>query len=452
MQKDKLNSGATPSLPQNVLAEGSPAMDLNPETKGAETPTVTLLLVYFLLCVSGNPAVNNIVNMEIVLVVFAIALTVLLVLNKENLFNRRFFNITGIFSVIFLFQIIIFSFLPYFTIAGFYVRLFIGFAVIRLVKNFPLVYIQVMFYLAIVSLCFHIPDRLGQYVGFDFRGVFAFLGKIIGDPFQYREVICFHTFMNILPERNAGMFWEPGAFAGYLIIAVGFLGLNKNNIPKKNYMRILIVLTLTLLSTQSTTGYLVYPLALLTHLNLQKAKNVKKGIIRFFFITIIIPIIFIFIGYTYKGIHFVNEKIEDRFYAVITESSNWHRSRFGSLLFDMKYIKERPLTGWGLHPKTRYALDPWITEGEGMGNGMSDFTAKFGITGMSVFLVTVFLGIYSITNRDARKSVVMLLVLIFLLQGEAFLGHPLFLGLMFLSCTQKEKRNVPLNPPQIQSS
>ncbi len=62
-----------------------------------------------------------------------------------------------------------------------------------------------------------------------------------------------------------------------------------------------------------------------------------------------------------------------------------------------------------------------------MGNGMSDFTAKVGITGMLVFL-----GIYSIANRDARKSACVLLVLMIVLQGEAFLNYPFFLSLMFL--------------------
>ena len=231
------------------------------------------------------------IDSEIVYTIFAIALAVLLFLNKEGVVNQSFVAIAGIFSIIFLFQFIIFFFFPYFTIAGFYVRLFIGYAVVRLVKDFLLAYIQVMFYLAIASLCFFIPDQLGQYIGFDFRSVFASLDEIVGAPHQYREVIYFHTFMNLLPERNAGMFWEPGAFAGYLALAIGFLGLHKEKLPKAIYVRFLIVLSLTLFTTQSSTGYLVFPFALLTHLNLQKAKNLRKGIIRFLVFLTVFPLV-----------------------------------------------------------------------------------------------------------------------------------------------------------------
>ncbi len=337
-------------------------MDLNnPKTlsysKGDENSIVALLLVYFLLCVSGNPALASIVKMEIVFIVFAIVLAVLMFLNKGRVFNQRFLTIAGIFSIIFLFQIIIFSFFPYFTIAGFYVRLFIGFAVIRLVKGFPLAYIQVMFYLAIVSLCFHIPDQLGQYVGFNFRGIFAFLGKIIGGQGLSSDVIYFHTFMNLLPERNAGMFWEPGAFAGYLIVAIGFLGLNKDKLPKVLYVRFLIVLSLTLLTTKSTTGYLVFPFALLTHLNFQKAKTLRKGIVRFLVFATIFPLSLVIIYMSYHNIEFLFDKVKNQRYQLENRGNNWHKTRFGTLALDWKYIKERPLTGWGPHPKTRYAFN-----------------------------------------------------------------------------------------------
>lgn len=70
---------------------------------------------------------------------------------------------------------------------------------------------------------------------------------------------------------------------------------------------------------------------------------------------------------SFNKLGFLHDKIYDQHYGVETRSNRWHGTRFGSLVFDLKYIKERPLTGWGLHPKTRYALDPWVTEEEGNG-------------------------------------------------------------------------------------
>lgn len=73
-------------------------------SKGAETSIAMLLLVYFFMCVSGNPTTNSIVDSEIVYTIFAIALAVLLFLNKEGVVNQSFLAIAGIFSIIFLFS------------------------------------------------------------------------------------------------------------------------------------------------------------------------------------------------------------------------------------------------------------------------------------------------------------------------------------------------------------
>ena len=88
---------------------------------------------------------------------------------------------------------------------------------------------------------------------------------------------------------------------------------------------------------------------------------------------------------------------------------------------------------------------------EGMGNGMSDFTAKFGITGMLIFLAMLFRGFLSLANRNAWQALIGLAVIALALQGEAFLSYPLFLGLMVL-CPPTQKRYLARRPVTLRTS
>ena len=69
---------------------------------------------------------------------------------------------------------------------------------------------------------------------------------------------------------------------------------------------------------------------------------------------------------------------------------------------------------------------------EGMGNGFSDFIAKFGILGMFLYLLTLYRGTIYYNRGNSLRSLHIILIVVIMLQGEAFLGFPLFLGLMFL--------------------
>lgn len=61
--------------------------------------------------------------------------------------------------------------------------------------------------------------------------------------------------------RNSGPFWEPGAFQGYIWIAVLLLLFNVDEERIKHRKFVFALLIITLLTTQSTTGYVLLVLA-----------------------------------------------------------------------------------------------------------------------------------------------------------------------------------------------
>ena len=117
--------------------------------------------------------------------------------------------------------------------------------------TFCKLYTNIMYYMSWCSLFFlsikiFFPGLIGKIS-------YSFKGSLI-----YASYICnpFYTFNrgDFSEIRNYGPFWEPGAFQGFLVIALLCLFVCQKEL--KNSKRKLIILVITLISTQSTTGYI----------------------------------------------------------------------------------------------------------------------------------------------------------------------------------------------------
>lgn len=141
---------------------------------------------------------------------------------------------------------------------------------------------------------------------------------------------------NYFFERNAGPFWEPGAFQGFLVIAIFFLLNYKEAFKHKSI--IMIVLLITLLTTQSTIGYIVFLISLLGFskdyvkclfgkiklLNNRKKTNMLIYIISLLFI--------IFVGYIILLSGNISNKFDDNNGSYIERKTDINESL--AVLFD----------------------------------------------------------------------------------------------------------------------
>lgn len=391
------------------------------------------LLVLFLIAFSGNPALAIPFGWEPLLVAFAIILAGLLIHAQRPLIEPKGAGPFAVFIGLLLAQAVIFLFFPFITMAGFVVRLFIGYAVIRLVVDFPLAYVRVMVCLAQVGI---ILWGLGK-----FGIVKPLLGAVppwMLNPWNGERAfaLLLHTFytdaaLNV--QRNAGMFWEPGAFAGYLLLALLFCGLWGNTLERREYRASLVWLTIALLTTSSTAGYVLLPFVLLfnfRHAGGTVTAQLRRGMLLYFagFFILCSAVI------GYSQVEFVGRKIDEQLNKtlyVAEYNRGLMNTRFGSLLFDWEYIKQSPLIGWGIHPDTRYRMHSEADRATGHGNGLTDFTARFGFVGLIAFGAFVWRGLSRLSGRPQRSLIGLLLILIMLF-SETFLNFPLFLGLMFL--------------------
>jgi hypothetical protein len=369
------------------------------------------------------------------MIAFFIFLLVLYLTRKKSPLALSDLSVIFLFLMILAVQALFFNFFPLVTIAGFIIDLFVGFAAVRLVNNFPRIYINVMYVICTVSLCFYVPEQLFHAVGRDFASLFTPIVYLVREVFLYccdTHILVYNFEFPAEVHRNAGIFWEPGAFAGYILLALIFLGLKKDSYEKQFYMTRLYVMLITLFTTLSTMGYLVCSVVLMIHY--RPGGRTAAANLGWLSIIIMVSPLLSYGAVRIWNLDHMGPKIIHQYENAVSRSGdNWQRTRFGQVLWDWKYIKRRPIIGWGLHPKTRYALDPRdMLLSKGQGNGLLGFVHTFGLLGLGVFVAAAWKGLYILSGNNFFRSVLAVAAILLMSNGEGFLRSPLFLGLMFL--------------------
>jgi hypothetical protein len=320
-----------------------------------------------------------------------VILSIILIMRNKVVFEGRFFLLLFGFAIYFLaitikYREIHASFLIT------YVYLF--FLAYVLIKAFGLkifmIFEHIHYYLAILALIFW----AGQIV---LRGdtLYSILGKIPGiEPFSHVTGEGYNIFLySVQPvfssilysfaiPRNCGYAWEPGAFAVYLCLAI-FINLFFTG-PDTNRRTRLWVLIIALLSTQSTTGYLIFMVLIASYL-LKKQLNI---------IILVLPVTIVALVYV-SSLPFMSKKVinliddtkridqlvED-YYGSETAANP---QRFTSLMIALVDFRNNPVLGIGIHAEDSwtYKIGSNISAISGIGNLM----AQFGLVGFLFFII-----------------------------------------------------------------
>ncbi|SHF43597.1 hypothetical protein SAMN05444274_105210 [Mariniphaga anaerophila] len=378
------------------------------------------LPMFFMLCFSGNPMVtsqsysNSLLIGYTVLLLFYVFFVIDLQIFKKSL--GIFIGLLLSFSVIVFSQRIILGFVSYPGVLGIILKTILGLATLLLYQNqkvdFLDAYIKVMTFLAILSLPFFLLNQFGVY-GLD-------TGKSLTKSLLIYT--SFYPFPGEVVARNSGMFWEPGAFSGYLILALLFIALKNRKFQIGPYRKEIPWILIGLLTTMSTTGFIVLGVII----TINSLQNYKFGKLVF------MPIAIIIMYYSYYSLDFMKEKIDYQYSLVKNMNENdVSNTRMGAFYMDLKYIKSQPIIGNGLHIKTRFRFHHNVTGDIGHGNGMSNFMASWGIPLFLFWLFCVFKFALKV-SRSYWTSFSVLFIIILLLQGEQFLNYPVFLSFFFL--------------------
>ncbi len=295
-------------------------------------------------------------------------------------------------------------------------KLLFGTAVVSLLKEkFRYAFFDVMSVIAAISLvCFgmqvlHIPFPF-EFVNFRSPRFFTI--------YVYNYVV-----EDLRMLRNSGAFWEPGAFACYLMF-IPLLFMDKWMTMIKKHPVKCVILGLAFLTTFSTTGFIAFFVCVLIGIVPQSRR-------KFLLLLTLVPVLLLIFYRAYDTLDFLGDKVDRQNDEVVEYEGhqNFSNTRIGSLVFDLHYIQKHPLIGNGMLETTRYADHPELWGLElGHGNGFSNYMAQMGIPLFVLFFVLVYL----LFPFSRYQRIAIIVVLLLLLQGEQLFNYPLLLSFPFI--------------------
>ncbi len=243
--------------------------------------------------ISGNPGFNIILPYYATLIcMFVFVLTYLLVIQK--IVDKAISIYVLFWTCLFLFHGYYIDEFGFNSALHIIMKMTIGVSLLLLLKSkFVPYYLDVILFFSVVSLiCFAYNHIFGVLP-------YANLGSNIDEGRGFRvSSIIYTQLYNLNNEglsfRNCGPFWEPGAFQGFvnLAIMIGLLSFEEKERDEKWYIRQLIFV-LTIITTFSTGGYIVLALNVIYYIvTTRKLTKTSKMVMFILFISVSIFVFF----------------------------------------------------------------------------------------------------------------------------------------------------------------
>lgn len=370
-----------------------------------------ILLMTLLILMSGSPVLNQpILFGGIGVSALVYSFLRLDVRKREKLWKYLCFLI-----IVFLAQKVVLGYISYLGSINVLAKIVFGATVMWVLKGrFRVTYLNVMYFFSVVSLLFFSLE----FIGFKVPDLFH-----VGE--ERNSILIFSSLNNIDELRNCGPFWEPGAYACYLLL-VPLLYIDDLRAFVANNKKKAVVLLLALVTTISTTGYICLFIIIL-YCYMSVSKN------RFMSYIVFLPIAVAIAYIAYTRLDFMGAKIEEQTEYSLKKDGEFSNTRLGALLFDLYYIKKHPIVGNGLDERTRYADDPYLWgKSLGHGNAFSNYAAQMGIVSLIVY--------FALLYRAFGNKLIVPIVVALLFQGEQLMNYPLYSALPFIILPLKHKR------------
>lgn len=384
---------------------------------------IDYLVMFLFITVSGNPFFTA--DLKTLTVQFA--LVMFLFFNRKRRFSNQIVLFFTVLVIIYLIQALVFSFFSFSNMMGMFLRVMTAyFTLMVLGTKFIEYYIRVMFFLALMSLPFFVVYNIDPNILVPYSTLVSGEESFI-DKYSMMGVYSFWVDDEF---RNAGNFWEPGAFGGYMLVA--FMFNFYSNEEKKN--RRSVVFLIAIISSLSTTAYV----SLFIFLSIIFFTRLSSIWLRF-----IATVVIVFSGYfAFYSFDFLGEKIK----AQIEETKNMdayrgsaNTQRFLNVLRDVKDFEGHEIVGRGTHPTTRYTFDK---ENQIRTVGLSDVLVRFGLPFFVLMLVMMYRSISSYLQAQRRWSVAgcvgIFITLLITLMSEAYFNYPMYWSLLFLLFVYKK--------------
>lgn len=286
-----------------------------------------------LIILLSNTVYFGLINRKSTLVVFIFTTIIALLINninlkKENIIILLILSISIIMSVVLNIDIVDKTYIIS-IIQNLIILWSVGICVGYIEKQYFInKFIDIICFFSVISIiCIFISNFIPQYSSFFYESnEYAHNNYLISPFYMWGNTEVW--------TRNSGPFWEPGAFQGFINIAILFILTSNINIRNMNIK--LIILVITLLTTQSTTGYILFVLNIIFFGGEILRKLKRNNLLLKIFMVVIFTL-----GIT---VIFTSNNIEEKFTSKENPSAT---IRANDVINSIKLISERPLRGIG---------------------------------------------------------------------------------------------------------
>lgn len=296
---------------------------------------------------------------------------------------------------------------------GLIVRVYYAFFVLCILKKeFIPYFLKGSYTLSILSLPFY-------FLGVAFPQIYHVIYDLFGnsktifatDRLDGLNFFIYTFDLNNL-HRNSGFMWEPGAFAGILLMTLVLqLIITDFKINKKVILIVLCVVTT--FSAMAFLGLYLILIFLLCKANLKY--KIVYGFLGLFLVFYGLNSSFIFDK--------IQKQYEKNFVTMEIEESVPIPDRILSFRYDLEQFKRHPLIGTGLNSSNRFQN---FSIYSGSSVGFSDYMVKFGIYGI-FFLLFNLLNTLKKINKEQYNvlNILIPIVFIFISVSEVFIDLPI---------------------------
>jgi hypothetical protein len=393
---------------------------------------IDLILSIILYIISTRTSVislSNIFSLLIMLVLFFVYFDIKRYSLDKGFFKLLFFYI----ALIFLYTIFFQSFNPMFSLTLIEAGIS-AYLVLKMVgMRFFIYFVRITYVLALISLPLFL---IQQFFYGELNAINSLIESIIpswefGGALDSNSFI--YTMKENAPDRNSGFMWEPGAFAAYLSLAIYFHVITTNF----KLDRVLIVLTLALLTTFSSMGYIALSALIILYV-IRKHSN---------HIVLFVPVLVIALIFIFK-LDFMTSKLETEYNNVEHVTDNAFSSnvinnervslgRMASLQLDFQDFLKYPIIGIGGEHEARTKSNYVLLNRT---NGWGFFIVTFGSLGIFLFFFNLNRSFKLITaNYNEKYHWAGIIVILILSFSNHLLTQPVFIGLQIFHFIKNDK-------------
>ena len=237
------------------------------------------------------------------------------------------------------------------------------------------------------------------------------------------------NYITFIPQRNCGMFWEPGLFATFLLWAIVFELLYMDF--KVNWSRIFLFLC-GILTANSTAGFVLVCVCIVMYIvKNKKSKNINI-IIQIFGI-VIFAIVFIIVINLDTII--LNTSLKDNEFIIkLLPEAFFNSSRVNAIIHNLQIFSDNPIFGAGIryvYENTKYVADTSTS---------TNLMAIYGLGG-SLFTMAFIYGIAKLKNINFYTKVCLLFLVLSIINKEPHQQN-LFTWIMLFSFIKQSSKHT----------